>query len=112
MTTPQEVTRLKADAVYYARLISRFRDAVINAVSGFKDEGDRVYFNSTNDADALRDVVADLDNVEWERLMRSASAPRDLYSDLRGLRARVAELEALLTALQSPTVKLKIEGAE
>lgn len=44
-------------------MLIRLRNALIDI--RVEDEGDRVYFDSTNDADLLREIVQELDDFYW-----------------------------------------------
>lgn len=55
-------------------LIVRLHDNLEGIVDGIEDEGDRVYFGSTNDADDLRNLWHELDAIRWEKIIASAKA--------------------------------------
>lgn len=88
-----ELAEAKADIVYQAKLLLEIRRKIALFAREVEDEGDRVYFRSTNDADALRDLAEDLDHFEWERMEKGAKG-RDLYAELRSARKQARELAA------------------
>lgn len=57
------------EAERYARLIVKLRRRLSAIVNGLEDEGDRVYFGSTNHADALRKLYRQMDDIDWDRIM-------------------------------------------
>jgi len=73
---------LKAKLTARARLMVRARETLINIADELDDEGDRVFFGSTNDADRFRDFVRALDDWAWSDIIADASE-RDYIGELR-----------------------------
>lgn len=84
-------SELEAAIVHQAKLIERFRQAITNIVRETEDEGDRVYFGSSNDADELRELDEKLQNCGHE-LHMPWSQGKDLIATLRRLRTENAGL--------------------
>lgn len=84
-----------AEIVYQAKLLKQVRDRFTLIIHDIEDEGDRVYFGSSNHADDLRDTVEQLDDWDWHRIDK-ASKGRDLYADLRAVRELNRELVVVL----------------
>lgn len=55
-------------------LVIKVHGALEGIVMGIEDEGDRVYFGSTNDADELRDIWQKLDELAWLKILRGAKS--------------------------------------
>lgn len=85
----RELAEAKANEIYSSQLMRRFRDTLLNVRDGMQDEGDRVYFGSTNDADELREVVEAVDELEWDRILASSQKKPDLYARIRALNTKV-----------------------
>jgi hypothetical protein len=85
------LVQLEADNTYMAKLLKELRDKLV-LVDDLEDEGDRVYFASTNQADDFREAVEELDAWDWERVEMNSKG-RDLYADMRELNRRLREAE-------------------
>lgn len=85
----------KANEIYSSQLMRRFRDTLSNVRDGLEDEGDRIYFGSTNDADQLRDIIEEVEELEWDRVLASSQKKPDLYAHIRELNTEVRALRAL-----------------
>ena len=83
-------SELQAQLVHQAKLLDRVRGGMAG-VENLVDEGDRVVFGSTNDADLLRTLHADLDDHALEYTVFPAEG-RDLYAELREIRQLVRNL--------------------
>lgn len=94
-------SELEAEIVSQAKILERFRSELGGIVMGLQDEGDRVYFGSTNEADWLREIegqmLASLNELEMPWMHGC-----DLYADLRTARE-------CFTASQSEVADLKRE---
>jgi hypothetical protein len=94
----------KANEIYSSQLMRRFRSTLSNVRDGLEDEGDRIYFGSTNDADELRAIIEEVEELEWDRILASSQKKPDLYARIRELntevRAARASQKDLLAALQ------------
>ena len=87
----------KAHAISRGKRLRKTRDEFINIKDELCDEGDRVYFGSTNHADAFKDAVEWLDDFTWDKVMGEPE-DWDLLGTLEKSRAalsaeRVAALE-------------------
>ena len=77
----------KAKAISRGKLLDRFRLTMIEVKDHIEDEGDRVYFGSSNHAEALKEVIHEMDALRWERII--AERPEiDPYEECRKLRIR------------------------
>jgi hypothetical protein len=85
----------KANEIYSSQLMRRFRDTLMNVRDGLEDEGDRIYFGSTNDADQLRDIIEEVEELEWDRILASSQKKPDLYARIRELNTEVRAVRAL-----------------
>lgn len=74
----------------------RHRDLLLEIRDKITDEGDRCYFGSTNHADYLRDVAAEIDDYAWDRYMRATKWP-DYIDSSRKANARADSAESRLT---------------
>ena len=104
METP-EITELRADARYMSNTLKRLRFTLKSIADDMSDEGGRVYFGNTNQADDLKDLAQTVEDLSWGKVMRSQKQP-DLYTDLRQLRLsqqilqdRIKELTAEASAI-------------
>lgn len=86
-----ELEKYKTLAAVRGRDLSALEPRISEIADGLDDEGDRVYLNSTNDADALRDLAEELQGTNWE-VMEPTLEPD--YPRLNGeLRAECAALK-------------------
>ena len=99
------LTEARANEIYSSQLMRRFRDTLANVRDGLEDEGDRIYFGSTNDADLLREVIDAVEDLEWDRVLASSQKKPDLYARIRELddevRALRKEQKGMMDALES-----------
>ena len=79
------LTEAKANEIYSSQLMRRFRESLSNIRAALEDEGDRVYFGSTNDADELRDIIDTVEELEWDRILKSSQKKPDLWARIREL---------------------------
>ena len=86
-----ELVEAKAEIVYQAKLLIKIRRKLALFVHDIEDEGDRVYFGSTNDADDLRTLYAEVDEFEWSRMEKNTKG-RDLYQEMRNLNDTISKL--------------------
>ena len=90
----------KAHAISRGKRLRRTRDEFINIRDELCDEGDRVYFGSTNHADAFKDAVEWLDDFTWGKVMGEPE-DWDLLGALEKAQAALAaERDALRAALE------------
>jgi hypothetical protein len=89
-------------AVARGRALHKAREMFINIKDKIADEGDRVYFGSTNDADRFKECVDDLDAWEWDAIMEEGKIPdvyeisRKAHEQSRAAESRASSAEALL----------------
>lgn len=87
----------KAKAIARGKLLERFRDLIMNMADTVGNEGDRVYFGSTNDYHELREIGQEMDMWNWDRIIRDRPE-RDPYADCRQYRALIETLVEVLEA--------------
>lgn len=83
------------DRVARGKLLKRVRSALVNIDTD--DEGDRVYFASTNDADVFDRLKHEVDAWGWDEIMKEGKLP-DLVASCRKANARADKAEAALAA--------------
>lgn len=76
------------------RLVIRTRGQLVHVTDHIEDEGDRRYFGSTNDADALRDLYDEMMSWVWDATDETNRMKSDPYADIRKQRATIAALKA------------------
>lgn len=81
----------------YARTLFSLKDTLLNVTDDIEDEGDRAYFGSSNDADALRAVTQRIDALHWDEVLAHTQPKVDLYTAIENRMAetRAAESRAL-----------------
>ena len=90
----------KAHAISRGKRLRKTRDEFIGIKNKLCDEGDRVYFGSTNHADAFKDAVAWLNDFAWNKIMGEPEnwdllgALEKSRTALAAEREKVAKLEA------------------
>jgi len=104
-----EIKRLRSDrarSISRGKILIRTRDALISIKDGIEDEVDRSYFGSMNDADLFREVVRELDDFKWDRIMAEKPEP-DVIEECRkaNMRAHIAEarLEKIIAECRNET---------
>lgn len=95
----RERDEARAELVARANSMLRLRDSFINMRNELEDEGDRVYFGSTNDADEFREVVRDLEDWNWHDVMRDLRKD-DVFENSRQAHARAESAEAEVARLR------------
>ena len=73
--TRKERDNARSECAWLAKRLIRLREALNNIALGAEDEGDRVYFGSTNDADWLKEIARDVDAYAFDRIMRESKWP-------------------------------------
>ena len=86
---------MRAALTARAKTMLRLRDALVEVHDNIEDEGDRVYFGSTNDADQLKKVWHELDGWNWDDIMSDGELD-DVYASSREAHARAEAAEARL----------------
>jgi len=95
----------KAHAISRGKRLRKTRDEFIGIRDDLCDEGDRVYFGSTNHADAFKDAVEWLDDFAWDKIMGEPEN-WDLLGALEKSQAVLAE-EAEKLRLAREHIELK-----
>lgn len=94
-TLTRERDEARAELVARANSMEAMRDKLVIINDDIEDEGDRVYFGSSNDADLFREAVQDFD--DWARydILRD-TRKHDVFAASRAAHARAETAEALL----------------
>jgi hypothetical protein len=102
-----KLTAAKADEIYASQLMRKFRDTLSNIVDGCEDEGDRVYFGSTNAADELREISEEIEELAWDKILASSQKKPDLWATIRELNAKNRAQAASILHYQNakPTIQ-------
>lgn len=87
-----EAAAYKAKSIARGRLMERFRDAVHNICDGAVNEVDRVYFGSTNDFEYLKECALEMEDWNWDRIMREREEI-DPYAVMKDQRSNISALE-------------------
>lgn len=95
----KERDNARAECAWLAKRLIRLREALNNIARGVEDEGDRVYFGSTNDADWLKETARDVDGYAFDRIMRESKWP-DYIETSRRAHERATAAEARAAALE------------
>lgn len=83
------------------KLVSKTRDKLVHVTDHIEDEGDRLYFGSTNDADDLRDLYDEMMRWIWDATDETNRMKSDPYADCRELRSALAEKDARIAELEA-----------
>ena len=82
----------RSECAWLAKLLIRLREALNNIADGAEDEGDRVYFGSTNDADWLKEIACEVDSYAFDRITRKVKWPDYIEASAKAnARATAAE---------------------
>jgi hypothetical protein len=101
-----KLTAAKADEIYASQLMRKFRDTLSNIVDGCDDEGDRVYFGSTNAADELREIAEEIEELAWDKILASSQKKPDLWATIRELNAKNRAQAASILHYQNAQVEM------
>lgn len=96
----------KAHAISRGKRLRRTRDLFINIRDDIEDEGDRVYFGSSNHADQFKEEVAWLNDFSWQKVMGEPEN-WDLLGALEKQSARTASSEAATARLTAALEQAK-----
>lgn len=99
LVTAAEANLYKGKYRALLKLISRTRDQLVHVTDHIEDEGDRCYFGSSNDADALRDIYDKMMSWIWDATDETNRMKSDPYADIREQRARAEKAEAEASSL-------------
>lgn len=97
----RKVAIAQSEAALYAKTLFRLRNALLGVVGDAQDEGDRVYFGSSNDFDRLKAVSQKIDDLMWDDIMASSQPPVDLYHSIEDRLAEIATLKEALAASEA-----------
>lgn len=97
-----EANVFKAKSIARGKLLERFRCHIQELVEHADDQGDRVFFGSSNDFEYLKEIVQEMDMWNWDGIMRERPET-DPYAELRKIRGSHA---ALLECLKDARSKL------
>jgi hypothetical protein len=101
----------KAKAISRGKLLDRFRLTMIEVKDHIEDEGDRVYFGSSNHAEALKEVIHEMDVLRWDRII--AERPEiDPYEECRKLRLQLSAMEDYALEVTKAITGLSGGGSE
>lgn len=100
----------QARSVSRGKDLRKLRDRLILIRDEIADEGDRVYFGSTNHADEFRELVQALDDFAWDRIME-ARDDRDVIERVAA-EAEIARLKQDLAIRDGCGLKLLYEIRE
>lgn len=67
-----DIANVRAELTARAKEMQSARDTLIWIRDELEDEGDRVYFGSTNHAEQFREVVESMDEWCWHDIMRAS----------------------------------------
>lgn len=62
-----QVSKAAAEVMLLRRLVRKMGEVLVLVRDRLEDEGDRVYFGSTNHAEVLKDAASDYDSYRWEK---------------------------------------------
>ena len=107
-----QLTSIKTQLAARSKDMVKLRDSLININDELEDEGDRVFFGSTNDADDFRAAVKLLDDWAWHDILEHAKG-EDLYAEIKLAHdtvtvrnEQIRELNAELTTLRARLSRL------
>lgn len=105
----KRIVELEADNTYLAKTLIEMGEKVTLYVDELEDEGDRIYFGSTNHAEYLRDLC---ETVFEERVFRNdrfekPAKGRDLYAEMRELREAKAQSDQQQAELLAAVIALR-----
>lgn len=104
--SPVQAAAFKAKSIARGKLLERFRCHVQDIVDHADDEGDRVYFGSTNDFEYLKEIVSEMDMWQWDTVIKER-AEIDPYAEMRSLRAECEKLKESIAAYLEEITKLR-----
>jgi hypothetical protein len=83
--TQPAANAFKAKSIARGKLLERFRCHVQEVVEHAEDEGDRVYFGTSNHFEYLKEIADEMDMWGWDAVIRERDEV-DPYADLRKVR--------------------------
>jgi hypothetical protein len=101
-----EAKAFKAKSIARGRLLERFRCHVQEVVEHAEDEGDRVYFGTSNHFEYLKEIADEMDMWGWDAVIRERDEV-DPYADLRKVRDENRSLSSELDRLREENASLR-----
>ena len=98
LVSEAEANVFKAKSVSRGKLLERFRCHVQEVVDHADDEGDRVYFGTSNDFEYLKEIVGEMEMWKWDAIMREREET-DPYADLRSARKELNASKSTIAEL-------------
>lgn len=96
----------RAEKLRRGKLLLKLRDTLIHIK--MDDEGDRVYLRSTNDADQLKEIIAEIDDYGWQEFMREKGDPDiNIFEECRKANSEIATLTTSLAAAEARGKRLE-----
>jgi len=90
---------------HYARALEKMRLALVAVHDGMEDEGDRIYFGSTNHAEDLKAAWLLADALHWDEILAHTQPETDLAKTNDRLQVELSE-----AADRLETYKVEIEA--
>lgn len=97
-----ELVEAKSHAAFYANTMIKLRNTLIGVTTDIQDEGDRVYFGSTNDADRLKAITRKVDDLAWDEIMADSQPPVNLYDSIERLSGELSAAKAQIEEFGDP----------
>lgn len=85
LVAASEANVFKAKSIARGKLLERFRCHVQEVVEHAEDEGDRVYFGTSNHFEYLKEIADEMDMWGWDAVIRERDEV-DPYADLLKVR--------------------------
>lgn len=92
----EQLARADLSRSAYARALEKMRNALISVHDGMEDEGDRIYFGSTNHADDLRAAWHLADALHWDEIRKDTQPKTPLATVNLSLQAEIERLREAL----------------
>ena len=97
----EQLARADLSRSAYARALEKMRNALTSVHDGMEDEGDRIYFGSTNHADDLRAAWHLADALHWDEILKDTQPKTPLATVNLSLQAEIERLRADREDLES-----------
>lgn len=94
----RERDNARSDNAWLSKRLLHERSLLSSIAQDVEDEGGRVYFGRTSDADALKGFVEEIENYDFDRITRESKWP-DYIETLRAAHERLAAAETCSAAL-------------
>lgn len=106
---PPDAVALRAKLTARAKTMLRARDILMFIRDDLEDEGDRVYFGSTNHAEQFKELAEEFDGWAWADIIGDAAKP-DYIGDLKRLREEIEGYKALADFAEQVTAMYSLVG--